>query len=30
LVAYQDELAPVYLEIFNEISAALALETKHE
>ena len=30
LVAYQDELVPVYLEIFNEISAALALETKHE
>jgi hypothetical protein len=30
LVAYQDELAPVYLEIFNEISAALALERNHE
>ena len=28
LVAYQDELAPVYMEIFNEISAALAFETK--
>ncbi|MFM6954765.1 MAG: hypothetical protein ACKOWL_07240 [Sphingobacteriaceae bacterium] len=30
LIAYQAALAPVYLEIFTEISAALALETKHE
>jgi hypothetical protein len=28
LVAYQRELESVYFEIFNEISAALALETK--